>query len=449
MKKFLPALTFAVISSFSSPEMFATSDASLVGFGTTYAEPGQQYRFFAIVVNKGDEPISELTYKTIVNGDTENQFTVELAKPLGVKGQRYISLQALAPDELGVTVTLKLQLIAVNGEPVSNRTASGKVTTVAFAPIHKVAVEDYTGTWCQACPQGYVAMEGIRRDYEGEILGIAYHSSDPMATGQYAYPQQTNYVPTLRVNRNTNNANDTGSGSTAAATAIRVCNTPATAAVTMETAEWLDEEHSDAYGKATVEFGNLISANEFQIEFVLIEDGLTGSTSSWAQVNGFAGSTAPWNDELWSIFTSGTSAVTGLTFNDVCISNTLNSGSGFTAAIPSTPANTPITFEYTFAGVNQIKEKGSATKCILQHPEKCHIAAIVSSKSSKEIANVDWLPVAEKSGVTGIIADSSVSDSDAPKEFFNLQGVRVDADNVTPGIYIVKQGNRTSKVVIR
>ena len=37
----------------------------------------------------------------------------------------------------------------------------------------------------------------------------------------------------------------------------------------------------------------------------------------------------------------------------------------------------------------------------------------------------------------------------APVEYYNLQGVRMVEDNLVPGIYIRRQGNKTSKVVIR
>ncbi|MDO4320305.1 MAG: PKD domain-containing protein [Bacteroidales bacterium] len=38
---------------------------------------------------------------------------------------------------------------------------------------------------------------------------------------------------------------------------------------------------------------------------------------------------------------------------------------------------------------------------------------------------------------------------DAPAEYFNLQGVRVDSRNLAPGIYIVRRGNETSKQYVR
>lgn len=446
MKRFLPGITFLGLVALSAPAAFATVDMSMMAFGTTYAEPGQEYQFYNMVTNKGTEEITSLTYTQIIEGYEDKSFTVEF-EPIAVSGKRYVALTALAPDEVDVTYTMKLQVTAVNGEPVTKAAVTGKVITSSFVPVHKAIVEDYTGTWCGYCPRGYVAMESIRRDYHEAVLGIAYHSGDPMAVSAFATPQQTNYAPTIRVNRNTNDPDNTGTASTAGTTAIRVYNTLATAAVTMEKAEWLDDDHSQAYCKATVEFANLVAGGECQIEFVLVEDGLSGTTSSWRQYNAFAGRTAEWSDPLWDTFTQSSSYVSGLEFNDVCIANTLKSGSGFTASIPQTDGRTKVSFEYTFDNVNTIREYGS-TRYILQNPDKCHIAAIVSNSTSKAVVNCDWAPIAEASGILGVASDASV-DSSAEKEYFTIQGTKVAADNLTPGLYIVRQGNKATKVVIR
>ena len=46
------------------------------------------------------------------------------------------------------------------------------------------------------------------------------------------------------------------------------------------------------------------------------------------------------------------------------------------------------------------------------------------------------------SGILDIEADSN-----APVEYFNLQGIRVD--NPTPGLYIRRQGTKTEKVIVK
>lgn len=55
--------------------------------------------------------------------------------------------------------------------------------------------------------------------------------------------------------------------------------------------------------------------------------------------------------------------------------------------------------------------------------------------------------------VTGTFTQTGVanveSTDEAPVEWFNLQGLRVDGDHLTPGIYIRRQGKTTKKVLIR
>lgn len=48
--------------------------------------------------------------------------------------------------------------------------------------------------------------------------------------------------------------------------------------------------------------------------------------------------------------------------------------------------------------------------------------------------------------IDSVISDA---DADAPAEYFNLQGIRVNADNLTPGIYVLRQGNKVSKVLVK
>ena len=48
------------------------------------------------------------------------------------------------------------------------------------------------------------------------------------------------------------------------------------------------------------------------------------------------------------------------------------------------------------------------------------------------------------SGINDINADLN-----APVEYFNIQGMRVDADNMTPGIYVKRQGNKVSKILVK
>ncbi len=47
------------------------------------------------------------------------------------------------------------------------------------------------------------------------------------------------------------------------------------------------------------------------------------------------------------------------------------------------------------------------------------------------------------------IEDITVGNEEAPAQYFNLNGVEVNAENLTPGIYVRRQGNTATKVVVR
>lgn len=57
------------------------------------------------------------------------------------------------------------------------------------------------------------------------------------------------------------------------------------------------------------------------------------------------------------------------------------------------------------------------------------------------------------SGIYGIVKVSALNgvsvDEAAPAVYYNLQGVQVNAENLTPGIYVRRQGNVATKVVVR
>ena len=51
----------------------------------------------------------------------------------------------------------------------------------------------------------------------------------------------------------------------------------------------------------------------------------------------------------------------------------------------------------------------------------------------------------ETSGIDDIATDNA----NAAPVFYTIQGVRVDASQLTPGLYIKVTGNKTEKVVIK
>ena len=57
------------------------------------------------------------------------------------------------------------------------------------------------------------------------------------------------------------------------------------------------------------------------------------------------------------------------------------------------------------------------------------------------------LTVGDNTGIDNVICDGDTEDGVAPAEYFNLQGIRVE--NPSAGLYIVRQGGKTSKVMVK
>lgn len=61
--------------------------------------------------------------------------------------------------------------------------------------------------------------------------------------------------------------------------------------------------------------------------------------------------------------------------------------------------------------------------------------------------NVYFAHSFDSSAIGGI--ESDVIDENAPVEYYNIQGVKVNGDNLAPGFYIVRQGKKVSKIFVK
>ena len=73
--------------------------------------------------------------------------------------------------------------------------------------------------------------------------------------------------------------------------------------------------------------------------------------------------------------------------------------------------------------------------------------SIVAVNAAGDESKPFMFDVNDNGGVSGIDAIEA-NDTEAV-EYYNLQGVRVEAENLTPGLYITRKGNNISKVVVR
>lgn len=76
-------------------------------------------------------------------------------------------------------------------------------------------------------------------------------------------------------------------------------------------------------------------------------------------------------------------------------------------------------------------------------------SGVNGSKANIEKLTDNAIKYLAKNATTTAIAEVGAENADAPREYFNLQGIRVNSDALIPGIYVVRQGAKTSKVIVK
>ena len=60
-----------------------------------------------------------------------------------------------------------------------------------------------------------------------------------------------------------------------------------------------------------------------------------------------------------------------------------------------------------------------------------------------------WKVLTDVEGIVTTGIDSIEADNNVPAEYYNLQGAKIAADSLTPGIYVKRQGNKATKIYVK
>ncbi len=232
--------------------------------------------------NLGTTAITSASIDLLYNGATETKT---------VSGLNLASMATttIAMDN-AITIlknasTLVATVKTVNGttdDKVSDNAKTIYLNPVTPAPGKMVVAEEATGTWCQWCPRGAVFLKNMSDKYNGLIIGIAVHNNDPMTDWNY----------------------DKGMGSRVSGYPSMLIDRGAAKDPSISEADFLDRIIVPAAGNIrngatynsttrelkvslTTKFNKAVTGT-YKIAFVLIEDGITGTTSGYNQSNAYA-----------------------------------------------------------------------------------------------------------------------------------------------------------------
>ncbi|MBP5339439.1 MAG: hemin-binding protein [Prevotella sp.] len=369
--------------------------------GESVAAIGGNIKLQVPFTNEGSEDVTSIDY-TISNGQT-GQLT--FASPIAFGSTRNVTIEMAAANEAGLQ-SLKLTVTKVNGK---DNECDKKDTNFTMATVlreaHKcVAVEEFTGTGCGWCPRGYVGMMKMRDKFGDNFAGIAIHrydSSDAMYISTYTQVSFTG-APSCRINRGEEIDPYYGSGNDVFDDVRAELAIPAKVDVSVK-GEW-NEDSTQVVATATIE--SLIPNGNYKIEYVLVADSLTGTTSGWNQANYYYQYNRRELPADLAIFASGgtygKSSVKGLIFNDVAIAVAKSTQ---TTAPGILELGVPTENTYTLAMPTKTTLLNAITK------NNVTVMALVIDASTKRIVNTaKFLMPGYKPAIKGDVNEDSKVD---------------------------------------
>lgn len=399
----------------------------------------------SVTYNSQDEPVSSFDFEITVGDESyTSHFDLEEEAPAGLL--KTVAADVLFPVQNDVfTKGASVKVSKINGKEVASKASDFTLRVfekAADVPVRRAVMEEMTCTKCGYCIRGYAALEYIKANYP-EFICISYHNNqqgmDPMTVGNAPVNYSGN--PKAALNRSIIEI-DPYYGTQSYNMEVPIIGdilalnaqvTPWNISVGYS---WEDEDNLTANVKVCNVFG-MENAN-CKIGYVLVSDGLSGTTSQWAQTNYYSSESPTFVPELNNFCRGGIygkSTVTGLVFNDVAIS--LDGYKGVDGSMPSSLNADEVVEHSQTWDLAKIKSE------LVPDKTKLRIVAFVLNANG-EILNAAKVDVTKDFSGVRNVADF---DADAPVEYFNLSGVKVA--NPSNGIFIRRQGSKAEKVVIK
>lgn len=386
----------------SIKENAAALDAEMI-----YASTNQEKELDLTVINHGADGVYTLDVEYNVAGMTGTQH-IDLDQPIeplfGKTGKVKFTVPAI-PQQGSYDLTIKA--IKVNGN--DNQDASPATTVqigvLDVVPTHRAILEEYTGTWCGYCPRGFVGLEMMSKKYGLDFVGVSYHNGDPMEImSADKFPSDIEGFPAAWIDRV--RSTDAYCGDAAYGTFgidktwEAQCEVFSPVEI-QATGSWTDDNRLRAQATATFPVG--YSKKNYRFSFVIVENGLHGTSDSWAQSNYYSGQTG-WPSNM-NAFTSGDSYVSGLIFNDVAVAVSDYNGKGITGSMPtSLPENGTADYSIEFPASAIVNTSGES---LIQDKEKFYVVAMVIDADKGTVVNA----------VKVKVGDSAIDDIEAVNAF--------------------------------
>lgn len=262
---------------------------SLTNYAGTYAL-NSTVNFTGVVKNVGSNNITSMKIEWSVNGGVANSQTFSGLNIAPNATYNFTHSTSWTTSPAG-SAEIEFDITEVNGtdDPNENNNSydvDALVVNEIFAK--KVIYEEGTGTWCQFCPRGLVGLKDMGHLYPETFIGIAVHNADPMVNAAYD-TGLGNFIggyPSGLLNRNTTEV-DPGLTELQPAFLTEVDKIPSSK-IEVSFQSWNQATRQVTF-VATSTFALNIADADYNVAAVIVENGVTGTTSGYNQINAYAG----------------------------------------------------------------------------------------------------------------------------------------------------------------
>ena len=423
-------------------------DGDYVAHGVTpygFAQPvvllGETTTAQVPITNYGTAKVNSIDYIITSDGTDGAEQHVDLSAGLLFGVSDLIDVSISSDTEKGIkSRTLTVTKVNGNANLAETKSVNFTVATVEQLVEHRVAVEEYTGTGCGYCPRGLVGMDNLRKMFGDKFIGIGIHQYN---TGDAMYINTNSYAklafdgaPECTIERVVYTDPYYGSGGGIAYDFQKRLDIPVLAGVEVE-GTW-NEDKTSVNATATVQ--SLIDGANYNLEFVLIGDGLKGTGTAWNQSNYYYQYSASQLPDDMAQFgkggTYGKSSVSGWVFNDVALSSSYVSGSNKATGFTNLSSTEPATSSYTLS----LPTKATLLNAI--DKEQVYVIALLVNKNGS-IANAAKAKVVE-GGSTGIANARTITATETAR--YTLDGRQITAPQ--HGLNIIKMSDGTVRKVM-
>ena len=409
---------------------FPTSCATVEDFGQNIVLQGEETSVPITITNMGADVIKNISYTiTTEGGSTTDEKEISVGS-LSLNSSKTLDIPFTSDAE-----TRKYQktftITHVNRQPntASNPSGTGFLITLKEKNSVTPVIEEFTGTWCGWCPRGTVGMEKVHETYGDQVIQIAAHNGDPMAITAYN-PIINTYAggfPSSITDRQFEADPSFSSLKSVLTTAFKRV---APASIDLS-AEWDSEAQKKVVFKTTTHFSYSDDNGQYGIAYVLVEDGLKGTGSNWAQSNYYSGQTSTGDMAWWG---KQGSSVSGIEYNHVAVAGWSVQKGVNNSVNPTIIAGEDQEYTYTAT---------LPTTSPIQDKTKLKAVALLIDRTNGTIVNAAQSVIADfATGVQSVTIDNGLSSD----EWFDLSGRKLQKSQ--KGINIIRMNDGTVKKVL-